>query len=275
MISFPASPTVGQVSSQNGRSYSWSGYAWEIVASVAGHAATHGVAGGDAVTVTTAQVSDFAAAVAAAAPATTNASLLTSGTLDDARLSANVILSAALAARQHQSPAALDVIDRDRVNTFAAAVSNAEYFTFFTPAQTMTVTQMSMASSGAASGITLVRFGLYTADGSGNCTLVARTAIDTTIFATGSTVFTRSFSTAGGGGYPADYTLIAGQRYAAGMCLAASGVGSTVGALINNVAGSVSPRVQGVRVGANDILTTQGSWQYNGVVGHAYWARLS
>ena len=68
-ISFPASPTVGQVSAQNGRSYAWSGYAWEIVASVASHAATHGAAGGDAVTITTAQVSDFAAAVAAAAPA--------------------------------------------------------------------------------------------------------------------------------------------------------------------------------------------------------------
>ena len=90
-LSFPASPTVGQLSSQNGRSYAWSGYAWEIVASVASHAATHGAAGADAVTITTAQISDFAAAVAAAAPATTDASLLTSGTLDDARLSGNVI----------------------------------------------------------------------------------------------------------------------------------------------------------------------------------------
>ena len=272
-ISFPALPTAGQLSSQNGRTWAWSGYAWELVASVAGHAATHGVAGGDAVTITTAQVSDFAAAVAAAAPATTDASLLTSGTLDDSRLSANVITGAALAARQHQTTTALDVIDRSQVNTLVAVVTNAEYFTFFTPAQTMTVSQMSMASSGAASGITLCRFGLYTADGSGNCTLVARSAIDTTIFATGSTVFTRSFSTVGG--YPATYTLIAGQRYATAFCLAASGVGTTVASLVNNVVGSVSPRVQGVRTGALDILTTQGSWQYNGAVGHAYWARLS
>ena len=56
-ISFPASPTVGQLSSQNGRSYAWSGYAWEIVASVASHAATHGAAGGDAVTIAASQIS--------------------------------------------------------------------------------------------------------------------------------------------------------------------------------------------------------------------------
>jgi hypothetical protein len=30
-LSFPASPTVGQTSTQNGRTYSWTGYAWELV----------------------------------------------------------------------------------------------------------------------------------------------------------------------------------------------------------------------------------------------------
>jgi cellulose 1,4-beta-cellobiosidase len=32
-LSFPASPTVGQQSVQNGRTYTWTGYAWELVAS--------------------------------------------------------------------------------------------------------------------------------------------------------------------------------------------------------------------------------------------------
>jgi titin len=31
-FNFPASPTVGQQSTQNGRTYSWTGYAWELVA---------------------------------------------------------------------------------------------------------------------------------------------------------------------------------------------------------------------------------------------------
>jgi hypothetical protein len=30
-LSFPASPTVGQTSTQNGRTYTWTGYAWELV----------------------------------------------------------------------------------------------------------------------------------------------------------------------------------------------------------------------------------------------------
>ena len=51
-FSFPASPTVGDQSTQNGRTYSWSGYAWEIVAT----------------------------------PAALPASVITSGTLDIARI---------------------------------------------------------------------------------------------------------------------------------------------------------------------------------------------
>jgi len=35
-LSFPASPTVGQTSTQNGRTYSWTGYAWELVAAAGG-----------------------------------------------------------------------------------------------------------------------------------------------------------------------------------------------------------------------------------------------
>jgi hypothetical protein len=34
-LSFPASPTVGQTSTQNGRTYTWTGYAWELVAETA------------------------------------------------------------------------------------------------------------------------------------------------------------------------------------------------------------------------------------------------
>ncbi|NBW23495.1 MAG: hypothetical protein EBR82_87695 [Caulobacteraceae bacterium] len=51
-FSFPASPTVSDTSTQNGRTYSWSGYAWEIVAT----------------------------------PAALPASVITSGTLDVARI---------------------------------------------------------------------------------------------------------------------------------------------------------------------------------------------
>jgi len=54
--------------------------------------------------------------------------------------------------------------------------------------------------------------GLYTLDGSGNLTLVARTANDTTIFATVNSDNQRSFDTTGG--FAASVALSAGTRYA-------------------------------------------------------------
>jgi hypothetical protein len=164
-------------------------------------------------------------------------------------------------------------VDRGFINTSPGLVNGAEYWTFFTPTYALTISQIAYASAGAASGVTLARFGLYTADGDGNATLVARTASDTTIFNAGSTVFTRSLAT--DGGYPATYALVAGTRYAVAICIAASNTGSALAASCSHTAAIQSPRVQGVRTGANDLLTSQGSWQYNGSVGHAYWARLS
>lgn len=84
-MSFPSSPTVGQTAVVNGRQYVWSGAAWDLAASVDGHAATHAAAGADPVTP--------AAIGAAAATHTHSATDVTSGTLSDARLSANVVLT--------------------------------------------------------------------------------------------------------------------------------------------------------------------------------------
>jgi hypothetical protein len=68
-MSFPASPTVGQQATVGGRTYAWTGYVWDLVANVAGHASTHAAAGSDPLTITAAQVSDFSSAVAAASSA--------------------------------------------------------------------------------------------------------------------------------------------------------------------------------------------------------------
>jgi len=59
----------------------------------AAHAASHAAGGSDPLTLASSQISDFAAAVVAAAPPTVDASLLTKGTLADARLSGNVVLT--------------------------------------------------------------------------------------------------------------------------------------------------------------------------------------
>jgi hypothetical protein len=49
-VSFPASPSIGQTSVQNGRTYTWSGYAWELTSNVSSHASTHAAEGSDPIT---------------------------------------------------------------------------------------------------------------------------------------------------------------------------------------------------------------------------------
>jgi hypothetical protein len=188
--------------------------------------------------------------------------------------SADIITASVLAAKQHQTTAVLDVFDRVNINTAVAPVSGAQYWSFFTPSYSLTITQITMASVNAASSVTLARFGLYTANAAGEATLVARTASDTTIFSASNTIYTRSLDSTGG--YPTSYALTAGTRYAVSMCLVSSGGTGTVSAVsVASVIGALSPRVQGVRTGLTDLVTSQGSGQYNGSVAHAYWARLS
>lgn len=66
-FSFPASPSVNQTSVQNGRTYQWDGYVWNLVANVSTHASTHASGGSDPVSLAGSQI--------------------TSGTVADARLS--------------------------------------------------------------------------------------------------------------------------------------------------------------------------------------------
>jgi len=85
-------------------------------------------------TQTASTISDFTSAVIAAAPPTTNASLLTSGTLPDARLSSNIArtsdVSSAVAAVVNAAPASLDTLKElaDALGNdanFASTVTNA------------------------------------------------------------------------------------------------------------------------------------------------------
>jgi hypothetical protein len=55
-ISWPANPSIGQTSVQNGRTYTWSGYAWELVSNVSTHASTHSSGGADAISINAAQI---------------------------------------------------------------------------------------------------------------------------------------------------------------------------------------------------------------------------
>lgn len=55
-FSFPNNPGVGQTSTQNGRVYVWSGYAWNLSGSDTQHASTHGPSGSDPIAIDGSQV---------------------------------------------------------------------------------------------------------------------------------------------------------------------------------------------------------------------------
>ena len=130
------------------------------------------------------------------------------------------------------------------------------WWSFFTPLVTTTVSSVAMANgSTVAAGLTFARMGLYTYDET-TVTLVARTASDTTLFTTASTLYTRSFDTTGG--YPATYTLQAGQRY--GLALLC--VGTTMptifyGSVSAGFLAAATPRLSGIVGGLSDLPATR------------------
>jgi hypothetical protein len=169
--------------------------------------------------VITAKIAD--GAVTDAKIASMEASKLT-GTIADARLSANVITGTTLLPHLGGTTSAVDVYPRSEVTNGTVVVTSGNAFlVFFTPLQTVTVSQISMVSgtSTAASGLTFAQMGLYTYNET-TATLVARCASDTTLFTALNTIYTRTFSTAGG--YPATYTLQVGVRYGVAVLLTGS-----------------------------------------------------
>jgi hypothetical protein len=177
-----------------------------------------------------------------------------------------------IAGSTNQSSTTIDVFPR--IGNFTGTPSSSTtYFTFFTPRITHTVTSISVVSASTqTTGQSLVRFGLYTVDGSGNATLVARTASDTTIFSAVNTVYTRTFNTTGG--YPSSYTLTAGTRYAIGVIIVASTTGTVYTAFnsIPSALSTLSPRMTGLVAATSDLPTTANSYSTSTV---GIWGRLS
>jgi hypothetical protein len=157
-----------------------------------------------------------------------------------------------------QSSSTIDVPDRYNVLHSYNGYSGYITFSFFTPLETMTISQITMGNSSIpAASCTAARMGLYTFDGT-TATLVARTADDTTLFNSLYTSYTRSLSTTGG--YPASYTLTAGSRYAFAYIVVAATMPTIYNAPLgdNNagVIGALSPRISGVRTGQTDLLVS-------------------
>lgn len=155
----------------------------------------------------------------------------------------------------------VETISRDIImSSTINAVHQQVFLAYFTPIATTTISQMLLTTgaSGYAGGTpSLVRAGIYSVDGSDNLTLECAIANDTAIFANGTTEYVRSLST--GGGLPATFQLVAGNRYAgAVLVVQASGTlpqlrGSTqVGAAL----AARAPRLAGHRASQSDLPTT-------------------
>jgi len=234
-LSFPSSPTVGQTSAQNGRTYTWIGSAWDLATNVATHASSHSASGGDPIAIAASQV--------------------TSGTLADARLSANVPLLPGMLLKWSQPTGTVDVVTREDITASnVTATSGTVLLTYFTPLVSLTITQIAAISGNTAgSGLTLARMGLYTVADDQNVTLVARTANDTTLFAATNTTYTRSLDTTGG--YPASYSLVAGTRYAVGVIVVGTTVPNLAGKSGNAYVWGITPRISGQRLSQTDLAT--------------------
>jgi hypothetical protein len=190
---------------------------------------------------------------------TISASNITFGTLNDARLSSNVVLYSQLNTTLGQPSGIVDSMYRVDAAAGVTAGSNQVLLAFFTPTVTTTISQISMANAAGAvsAGLTLARMGLYTypTEG-GTVTLVARTASDTSLFGIVNTVYTRSLDTTGG--YPSTYTLVAGTRYAVGYICVGTTQPQLVGRNILTAVGSLlSPRLSGgSSTGQSDLPTS-------------------
>lgn len=99
---------------------------------------------------------------------------------------------------------------RGEVQSNVTLTSGTVRLSYFTATKTETVNNIKgyTASTAAGATPTLCRLGLYSVDSSGNLTLVASCANDTTLFAATTTAYTKALST--------PYLKVAGQRYAIG-----------------------------------------------------------
>lgn len=121
---------------------------------------------------------------------------------------------------------------------------------YFTALKTETVTQMGCSTGTTAAGATptLIKFGLYSVASNGNLTRLARTASDTTMLATVSQAYAKSFT-------DGTAELIAGQRYALAYLLLSSVTAPTlVGVLgLNSTEIAQSPRLAATVTGQTDL----------------------
>ena len=180
---------------------------------------------------TASQISDFTSAVIAAAPPTTNASLLTSGTLPDARLSANIArtsdITAGIASVVNAAPASLDTLKE-----LADALGNdASFSATVTNALAAKAPIASPTFTGTVSGVTKAMVGLGNVPNVDATARANHTGTQPATTITGLAAVATSGAYADLSGTPAAYslptassTVTGGVRIGSGVSIDGSGV---------------------------------------------------
>ena len=193
--------------------------------------------------------------------------------IDTDEPSLSTVTQASFRGYEHQSTTSLDIPTRTAINATTAVTTNITYFSFFTATEALTVSNISFSSgSTPASGVSLVRFGLYTFDGT-TATLVARTNNDSSRFTVANTIYTGALDSTGG--FPTSYNLVAGTRYAVAVVVVASTTPQLAAVSFGAASTAVmalSPRVVGFASATSDLPATRDT--FSGIT-HAYWSRLT
>lgn len=143
-----------------------------------------------------------------------------------------------------------------------------------TPEKNITISQLGFATGNTKhAAATLIRLGLWTYDEStGNATLVAETANDTTIFSTAFTFFTRPLDSARGG--PLSYTMERGRRYVfTSLVVGATTSPNARGAIINASLAELNAKMALFKNNQTDhpaIGTALGTWDTGGTIFWGY-----
>ena len=149
-----------------------------------------------------------------------------------------------LLSSQYADPTALAVGESSLPRLLAAnggsnTGSGTLRFTHFTATKSETITQLRLltGNTAAAATPTLVRAGVYSEAANGDLTLVGAIPSDTSLFASGAAVYTRTLS--------ASFQKVAGQRYAVGVLVVTGAAPPTLmgSVLPNSPEGGMSPRV--------------------------------
>lgn len=134
----------------------------------------------------------------------------------------------------------------DISSTSVARSSGQLYLNYFTAKATRSLTTVRHMNSSVPGTPTLIRWGVYSVDETGNLTLIGSTPNDTGAL---------SANALASEALSAPVDLVKGNRYAIGMLVIGTTAGNGMGLVFPhaNVGGAISPRVNGARTGQTDL----------------------